>query len=265
MSDGGSRRMPVAFSAHGNPMNALGGTPFAEFLSTWGEELPAPRAILCVSAHWERPGLAVTSSAEPETIHDFYGFPEALYRLRYPAPGSPEAAERVRAVLGVAGLDCAAEPVRGLDHGAWSPLRHIYPAALVPVLELSLPLGAPLPSLLGAGRALTPLRDEGLLILGSGNLVHNLYTADLERRDLPVAQWAAEFDAWVKASLLAWDLDALAVPWDRGLAGRHAHPTLEHYAPLLVCCGAAGPRPAVSFPFEGFEHGTISMRCVRMD
>jgi 4,5-DOPA dioxygenase extradiol len=264
MTTANTGRMPVAFTAHGNPMNALGETPFAEFLSTWGEDLPAPRAILCVSAHWECPKLAVTSSERPETIHDFYGFPEALYRLRYPAPGSSEVAGRVRALLRDAGLDCAADPMRGLDHGAWAPLRHIYPAASVPVLELSLPFGAPLPSLPRIGRAVSPLRHEGVLILGSGNLVHNLSTADLQHRDLPVPNWASEFDAWMRARLLARDLSALAAPWGRGPDGRHAHPTLEHYAPLLVCCGAAGPHSAVSFPFEGFEHGTISMRCVRL-
>jgi 4,5-DOPA dioxygenase extradiol len=257
--------MPVVFTAHGNPMNALGGTPFASFLGTWGESLPRPTAVLGVSAHWERPRLAVTASARPDTVHDFFGFPEDLYRLQYPAPGSPALAARAQELLTLSGLDCDIDPGRGLDHGAWSPLLHLFPRADVPVVQLSLPLGASLAFHLEIGRALKPLRQEGVLVLGSGNLVHNLHTADLRHRDRDVAVWARRFDEWVAARLAAWDLDALASPWFAGPDGRLAHPTLEHYAPLLVVCGAVGASPAVSFPFEGFEHGTLSMRCVQID
>lgn len=257
--------MPVVFTAHGNPMNALGGTPFASFLGVWGQSLPLPRAILCVSAHWERSRLAVTAGERPDTVHDFYGFPEDLYRLRYPAPGSLALAARVRELLVGSGLGCDLEPGRGLDHGAWSPLLHLFPAADVPVVQLSLPLGAFMASHLEIGNALAPLRMEGVLVLGSGNLVHNLHAADLRHRDRDVAAWASRFDDWVAARLAAWDLDALASPWFAGPDGRLAHPTLEHYAPLLVVCGAAPEPSTVSFPFEGFEHGTLSMRCVQME
>ena len=256
---------PVVFTAHGNPMNALGGTPFAAFLGEWGQSLPLPRAVLCVSAHWERPRLAVTAGERPDTVHDFYGFPEDLYRLRYPAPGSPALAVRVRELLVASGQGCNLEPGRGLDHGAWSPLLHLFPRADVPVVQLSLPLGASMASHLEIGKALAPLRMEGVLVLGSGNLVHNLRTADLRHRDRDVAEWARRFDEWVATRLAVWDLDALASPWFAMPDGRLAHPSLEHYAPLLVACGAAGAGPAVSFPFEGFEHGTLSMRCVQMD
>ena len=256
--------MPVAFTAHGNPMNALGGNPFARFLARWGESLPRPQAVLCVSAHWERSPLAVTASERPETVHDFYGFPPELYRLRYPAPGSPALAARTRQLLVAAGFLCQEEQSRGLDHGVWSPLMHLLPGCDVPVVQLSLPRGVPMSAHVEIGRTLAPLRDEGVLILGSGNLVHNLIAADLRDREAPVAAWALRFDGWVKQCLQEWNLEALSTPWEAGPAGRDAHPTLEHYAPLLVVCGAADPERRVAFPFEGFEHGSLSMRCVQL-
>ncbi|MBI5014265.1 MAG: dioxygenase [Deltaproteobacteria bacterium] len=258
-------RFPVVFTAHGNPMNALPGTPFAGFLRAWSASRPTPRSILCVSAHWERRGLAVTSTESPRTVHDFWGFPEELYRLDYRAPGSPALAARVRNLLSAAGLGADADPERGLDHGAWAPLRHLYPGAEVPVVQVSLPVGEPLSLLLEVGRALAPLREEEVLILGSGNLVHNLRTADLERREAPVPAWARSFDQWVRDRLETWDLAPLCDPWEASPDGSRAHPTLEHYAPLLVVCGASGACPSLRFPNETFEHGTVSMRCVQME
>ncbi len=255
---------PVLFVAHGNPMNALGRTQFGRFLAEWGRTLPRPPAILAVSAHWERNALAVTSSARPRTIHDFSGFPAELYGISYPAPGSPDLAARAIALLEAAGLPTESDPARGLDHGAWSPLRLLFPAADVPVLELSLPAGPPDERHLEVGRAIAPLRAENVLIMGSGNLVHNLALADLSDEILPVAGWAEEFDDWVEERLLAWDLDALADPDTRSPGFLRAHPSPEHYTPLLVTCGAAGARPEVTFPYEGFEHASLSLRCVRM-
>lgn len=246
-------------------MNALRDNAFTRFVSGLAGGLPAPRAILAVSAHWERSPLAVTAAPHPETVHDFWGFPEELYRLRYPAPGSPALAALVLELLGAAGFDTDVDGERGLDHGAWAPLLRLYPKADVPVVQLSLPTDLPLPRLLDVGRALAPLREEGVLILGSGNLVHNLRTVAFEDEQAPTAPWARDFDLWVADRLRSGDLDALAAPRERGPQGRLAHPTLEHYAPLLVTLGAAGAGAAVSFPFEGFEHGTISMRCVRLD
>ncbi len=262
-----AERMPVLFSAHGNPMNALGGTPFADFLERLGRELPRPRAIVVVSAHWQAARLAVTAAEQPETIHDFHGFPPALFALRYPAPGAPALAEDVCARLLAAGFDARCDARRGLDHGAWAPLLFLYPAADVPVLQLALPLRGGLSGHVAIGRALAPLRDEGVLLMGSGNLTHNLASADLRARELPVAPWAREFDAWVAERLDAWDLDALARFEERQRHGRLAHPTSEHYEPLLVTCGAAdGPHPPrVSHVFTGFEHATLSLRSVRFD
>lgn len=255
--------LPAVFTAHGNPLNALPGTPFAGFLAGWGQRLPRPKAILCVSAHWEAPGLFVTASERPRTIHDFWGFPEELYRLRYPAPGAPALAARAAGLLGAASLPCGLDPGRGLDHGAWAPLRHLFPGADVPVIEVSLP-DLPLPRLADVGRALAPLRGEGVLLLGSGNLVHNLGLADFPHREAPVPGWASAFDVWVRDRLEAWDLEALARPWESGPQGRLAHPSLEHYAPLLVVCGAAGERPSVRFRCEAVEHGTVGMRCLEL-
>lgn len=242
-------------------MNALGRTRFARFLREW--PIPRPSAWLVVSAHWQTPAPRVTAGARPETIHDFYGFPRELHALTYPAPGEPTLARRVLDLLGAAGIGATADPTRGLDHGTWAPLLQIAPAADVPVVQLSLPAAFP-DRLVEMGLALAPLRDEGVLIAGSGNLVHNLATADLSEEVLPVEPWAAAFDGWVADRLRAWDVAALAT-----FAGapepRRAHPTLEHYAPLLVACGAAGTAPQVTFPFEGFEHATLSLRCVRMD
>ncbi|HZE87985.1 MAG TPA: 4,5-DOPA dioxygenase extradiol [Verrucomicrobiae bacterium] len=258
--------MPVVFCAHGNPMNAIRDNRFTRFLRGWGPALPKPRAVLAISAHWEAARLAVTAAARPETIHDFYGFPEELFAVRYPAPGDPGLASRIESLLRAAGLDAAIDAKRGLDHGAWAPLRCLYPDASVPVVQLSLLAGLPFARHVEVGRALAPLRHEGVLVLGSGNLVHNLRTADLFDERERAVPWALEFDAWVAASLHAWDLEALAAFMDRAPQGRLAHPTAEHYVPLLVAAGAAsapsGAPPRVSFPFEGFEHATISLRCV---
>src|SRR5262249_6407668 len=156
-------RMPAVFSAHGNPMNAIRENAFTRFLGTWRRDLPKPCAILVVSAHWEAPALACTGSERPPTIHDFYGFPDELYALRYPAPGDPRLAARVAALTGA-----SIDRERGLDHGAWAPLLKIFPGADVPVVQISLMARAPMERHLDVGRALAPLRDEGVLMLGSG-------------------------------------------------------------------------------------------------
>ncbi len=243
-------------------MNALGGTPFSRGLEDWGRRTPRPRAFLVISAHWETRGLAVTAAVEPETIYDFGGFPEALYSIRYPAPGAPDLAREVVDARAGADIEAVADGQRGIDHGAWSPLLFLRPAADLPVVQLSLDRGRSLTELVDVGRALRPLRDRGVLILGSGNLVHNLRTVNFEDRDAPVEDWSRQFDEWIRDRLLAWDLPALAAP-EAGPHGRQAHPTREHYAPILVAAGAADPGPLVSFPWEGYEHATISMRCVQ--
>lgn len=254
-------RLPVLFTAHGNPMNALGTTPFAAKLRAWSAGWPRPSAILCVSAHREEMPLSLTASEWPSTVHDFYGFPRALFELRYPAPGAPAVAGRAASLLAAAGLPARLDAAAGLDHGTWAPLLLALPAADVPVVQLSLPVRSRLQTCAAMGRALAPLRDEGVLLLGSGNLVHNLREADLSAVDLPVDPWAAEFDEWAAARISAGDVDALASPAEAPNA-RRAHPTLEHYAPVVACAAAAGDDGA-AFPITGFEHANLSLRCVR--
>lgn len=245
-------------------MNALGRSAFARSLAEWGRQWPACRALLFVSAHWRAPQARLTGAARPETVHDFLGFPEELYELRYPAPGDPELAREVAGLLSRAGFDAAVDERRGLDHGAWAPLRVALPEAQVPVVQLSLLRAAPARHV-ELGAALAPLRDGGVLIVGSGNLVHNLDTAVLEAEAAPVEGWASEFDQWVAERLLAGDRPALADYRAQHRYGARSHPTDEHYLPVLVAAGAAGAQARVSFPIEGFEHGTLSLRCVRFD
>lgn len=260
-----SPRQPVLFCAHGNPMNALGDTPFAARLESWGRSLPRPEAILMISAHWESARLTVGAASSPATLHDFFGFPQALSALRYPAPGQPDLASRVQARLRAAGFEADLDPERGLDHGVWSVLRFLFPTCAVPVVPLSLLRTHAFEQHLTVGRALAPLRDEGVLIVGSGNLVHNLRRADLGTRERPVEPWAAEFDAWVCARLADRQHDTLAGFLVDAPHGGQAHPTPEHYVPLLVACGAAGTEARVVQIHEGFEHASLSMRCVQFD
>lgn len=246
--------MPTLFVGHGDPMNALRDNAFARSLSRAASALPArPEAVLAISAHWCAGSIAASSTPKPETIHDFYGFPPELYEVEYPAPGAPEIAHRLADLLPGIGLDGS----RGLDHGAWAVLRHLFPAADIPVLQLSLDLGRSFEEQLELGRALAPLRDEGVLILGSGNIVHNL---GLIRWDGEPYSWALEFDAWAAQKIASRDYAALTRPGKTAFA--LAAPTVEHYVPLLYALGAAGEDP-VSTIYEGMEHGSLSMRCIR--
>lgn len=264
MSPDAAAPQPVFFCAHGSPMNALGNSAFARSLSGWGRGWPACRAILLVSAHWRATQARLTGAAWPETVHDFFGFPVELDALRYPAPGDPALALRVAGLLAAAGFESGVDQARGLDHGAWAPLRVALPEAEVPVVQLSLLRASPARHL-ELGAVLRPLRDEGVLIVGSGNLVHNLGTAVLEDVGAPAAAWSREFDQWVAERLRAGDHADLAGYATRQRHGALAHPTDEHYLPVLVAAGAAGAEARVSFPVEGFEHGTLSLRCVRFD
>lgn len=246
-------------------MNAVRRNAFTSFLEGYARELGRPRALLVVSAHWESARLAASTAERPATIHDFYGFPPELFALRYPAPGAPDVARRALELLRQAGLEAEEAREQGFDHGAWSPLLRLVPAADVPVAQLSLLFRAPLARHLEVGRALAPLRDEGIVVIGSGNVVHNLRTADFGSPDAPAEPWAKQVDDWVRDAVLRRDHAALArLPGDAP-HGALAHSTLEHYAPLLVAAGVAGPAAQPSFPFEGFEHATLSMRCVRWD
>ncbi|MGZ5204745.1 MAG: 4,5-DOPA-extradiol-dioxygenase [Caldimonas sp.] len=257
-------RAPSLFVGHGSPMNALEDNRFTRTLRRWGEALGLPRAIVVVSAHWLTPGSTQVSAArQPETIHDFGGFPAALQAMTYPAPGAPGLARATAARLGP--RPSAVDPQRGLDHGAWTVLHHLYPDANVPVYQVSIDYAQAAPAHLALGRALAGLRDEGVLVLGSGNIVHNLGATERGAGETTTAStaWAGDFDERVKRALDAGDHAAL-VAWDRlGAGARMAVPTPDHYFPLLYALGAVRPDEAPRHVFEGFHSGTLSMRCLQ--
>lgn len=262
MTDNGdtpTARMPALFLAHGNPMNALADNAFTRTLAQIAEDIPRPVAIAVVSAHWETRGTRVLSSAKPKTIHDFGGFPRELYELSYPADGAPDVAGRVCQLLSSARPDES----WGLDHGAWTVLRHMWPDADVPVLEISLDATAWPKEHFELGRALAPLRDEGVLVLGSGNIVHSFAGVRWEPDATPHA-WAREFDAWVADALVRRDYRAL-VDYESaaGPAGRLSVPTNEHYLPLLYAAALCDESDAITFPHEGIDMASMSMRCAR--
>ena len=222
--------MPVVFAGHGSPMNAVEDNDFSRAWRALGERLPKPRAILCVSAHWETRGARVTGASHPTTIHDFYGFPKALFDVRYPAPGDPKLAHRVVELLG-GHKHAQIDATRGLDHGMWSVLRVMYPHADVPVVQLGIDTSQPGEHHYQHAKSLAPLRDEGVLVLGSGNIVHNLAMHD-PRNPHPL-DWAQRFDAAVKRRVSHREHIEL-VDWPRlGADARLAVPTPEHYLPLL--------------------------------
>ena len=252
-------RMPVIFAAHGAPVLLDDAAWMAE-LASWAEALPRPKSILMVSAHWEERPATLGATRTVPLLYDFHGFPERYYRTRYAAPGAPGLAARVRELLGQKEIAVAEDPVRGLDHGAYVPLVAMYPGADVPVLQVSMP-GLDVRELFKLGGALSPLRDEGVLVFGSGFLTHNMRYAF--RPGIP--GWAREFDAWAADALLRFDVDALLDFQTRAPAARTALPTWEHYAPLLVALGAAGDtRPLTTFPVTGWwMDGAFTKRSVQ--
>lgn len=260
------QRMPVLFIGHGSPMNAIQDNEFTRFLQGWRTRLREPKAILVVSAHWLTPGsTAVGVQARPKTIHDFGGFPQPLFDMQYPAPGSPEFAREAATLVRQARV----QPTEawGLDHGTWTVLHHLYPAADVPVFQLSIDYDKPAAFHHAVGRDLAALRDKGVLIIGSGNVVHNLRATDRVEGTRPTASrpWAQAFDDAVKKALAARD-DMALVSYQRlaGDAAATAVQTPDHYYPFLYALGASDSRSekAVSV-FEGFQAGTLSMRCVQ--
>lgn len=250
-------RMPVLFVGHGSPMNAIEDNAFTRALPELSARLPRPEAVCVVSAHWVTSGSHVLTSAHPQTIHDFYGFPRPLYEVEYPAPGAPVEAGKLAEKPAIVPDD-----QWGLDHGSWSVLRHMYPKADVPAFQLSLDERRTLKEHLDLGREIKQLRDRGVLILGSGNIVHNLRRIDWNDPHAAF-DWAREFDTRVKAAVDGHDTRALAEPqkWGEALLAS-AHPTIEHYLPLLYCMGSTDEGDAVSYPYEGFDFGSISMRAV---
>jgi 4,5-DOPA dioxygenase extradiol len=252
-------RMPALFVGHGSPMNAIEDNEFSHAWAETGATLPRPKAILCVSAHWETAGSFVTAMTLPKTIHDFSGFPRPLYEKRYPAPGSPELARLVRETA----VPTAVNPDvdRGLDHGAWSVLCRMYPDADIPVVQMSLDRTKGAAFHYALGRILRELRGQGVLIVGSGNIVHNL--GMIAWRDTAY-DWAVEFDDAVARRILSGDHDAV-IGYERlGEAARLAVPTNEHFLPLLTILGLQDGSDTVSFFADKVTLGSISMRSVRI-
>lgn len=243
-------KMPTVFAAHGAPV-LLDDEVWMGELAAWAKAMPRPKSILMVSAHWEERPTTLGATRSVPLVYDFYGFPERYYLTKYASPGAPRLADRVRDLLRQKGIDVADDPRRGLDHGAYVPLVAMYPEADIPVLQVSMP-GLDTQQLFKLGSALAPLREEGVLIFGSGFLTHNMRYAF--RPGVPA--WARDFDGWAEGALSQLDLDALLDFKVRAPAAQMALPTWEHYAPLLVALGALGDeRPAVTFPIVGFWMG----------
>jgi len=245
-------RSPSLFFAHGSPMSALGGDAHAAALRAFGRQHAGLRAIVIVSAHWQTRGeIRATAWEHAPLVYDFGGFPDELYRIEYPAPGDPSLAARIEGAV--------SELRRGLDHGAWVPLRLAWPEAVIPVVEVSLPLAAP-EDIFALGRKLRPLRDEGILVAGSGGIVHNLGLVHFADKGAGVDPWAAEFDRWVAERVAQQDAESLFRYRDHAPHAAAAVPTPEHFDPLFVTLGAAWPEDRVETLYDGFHYGNLSMR-----
>jgi 4,5-DOPA dioxygenase extradiol len=249
-------RMPVIFFGHGSPMNTLASNKYTEAWRTLGSRAPRPKAILAISAHWLTRGTAVTAMAKPKTIHDFGGFPQALFDVQYPAPGDPALAARVRDLL--APVQVQLDSSWGLDHGTWSVLAHAYPDAAIPVVQLSMDGTKPAEFHYELAKRLAPLRDENVLIVGSGNVVHNLM---LMQRDggAPAFDWARRFNDMVRSALASGKHRPLIEYERMGEDARLSVPTPEHYLPLLYIAALHAEGEAMSFAVDGFEAGSLGM------
>ncbi|MCA8971846.1 MAG: 4,5-DOPA dioxygenase extradiol [Planctomycetes bacterium] len=254
--------MPVLFVGHGSPMNAIEDNRWSRGFTALGATVPRPKAILAISAHWFVRGTWLTGNPSPKTIHDFSGFPRALYEIDYPAPGNVDLAKRVRSLLGDERADLSVD--WGLDHGTWSVLRLMYPKADVPVLQLSIDRGLDARAHHDLGRSLRDLRNEGVLIVGSGNVVHNLRDAigRMQTASPTTPDWAERFDESVQSMLTERDTKSLlaAVPGTED--GRLSHPSPDHWLPLVYAYAATDEHDGVRFPIEGFDLGSLSMRSV---
>lgn len=264
MHDPAVQRMPVIFAGHGSPMNAIQENSFTRYLRAWGTALPRPAAILVVSAHWLTQGVtAVDVQDNPRTIHDFGGFPQPLFDIRYPAPGAPAVAREAAALIGHRPVQLATD--WGLDHGAWSVLLHMFPDADIPVFQVSIDYGLTGAEHYRIGQDLAPLRDKGVLIMGSGNIVHNLRATDFGHGDSLHASrpWAEDFDNAVAATLARRDDERLYDYLRLDPSAAMAVPTPDHYWPLVYALGAASKDEVPTTVFAGFQGGTLGMRCIQ--
>lgn len=247
---------PALFVSHGSPMFALDAGALGPRLTAFGARLAGLAAVLVVSPHWQTRGVEVMTAAQPATVHDFKGFPPALYALRYDAPGAPAPARRALQALADAGFEARENARQGRDHGAWVPMRYLLPEARIPVFQVSLPVDINAAGAHALGRALAPLRAEGIAVVGSGSLTHNLFELGREPAD---AAYAQEFADWIRAHVLAGDTQALIDYRVRAPHAVRAHPTEEHFLPLLVAAGASSPGDAVRALEGGMTYGTLSM------
>ena len=256
------RMMPAIFFGHGNPMNALYRNAWTEGWAEIGRGIPRPKAILCISAHWYIPTLAMTAMQQPRTIHDFGGFPRELFEFEYPAPGSPELATRVVELLDEEVY--SDERQWGLDHGTWSVFCHVFPDADVPIVQLSIDETKSAGWHYQLAKRLAPLRDEGVLIAGSGNLIHNLHTYAWGKHDVEPFEWALRFEETARRLMITGEHEPLINYESLGKDALLSAPTSDHYLPLLYVLAQRRDDDDVSFPVEGFDGGSISMTTVQI-
>ena len=254
--------MPAIFFGHGNPMNALSMNVYTDGWVSVGKSIPRPKAVLAVSAHWYIPACAVTANSAPQTIHDFGGFPRELYQVEYPAPGSPELARRVKDLLSP--VSVGLDESWGLDHGTWAVLRHVFPGADIPIVQLSIDERQSPQFHYEIGKRLSPLRDEGILIVGSGNLVHNLHAYAWGQHTVEPFVWAVRFERQVRGLLLAGNDGPLIAYETLGHDAMLSAPTPDHYLPLLYVIALRRKGDQASFPVEGVDGGSISMLTVQI-
>lgn len=254
-------RLPVIFLGHGSPMNALADNEYTRALSALAVTLPQPKAILMISAHWMTENTSVTHMESPKTIHDFYGFPKELFAVQYPAPGSPALAREVQQTVNDPKI-VLDDSAWGLDHGTWAVLKYVFPKADIPVVQLSMDMTRDADFHFNLGKKLRPLREKGILIMGSGNIVHSLRHIDWNE-NAPPLPWVSEFDSWVKGKVDARNFEDLVqfpLPTE---AGKLSVPTSDHYFPFLYILGAAQKEDNIEYIFEGFQNASMSMRCVK--
>lgn len=251
------RTMPSLFISHGAPAFAIEPGLAGAQLRALGQALDRPRAVVVVSPHWMTRGVEITAAQRPETVHDFGGFARALYDLQYPAPGAPELATQIQQQLALQGMAARLDARRGLDHGAWVPLMHLFPDADVPVVQVSLPFDTDEAKAYALGQALAPLAQDGVLIVGSGSLTHNLY--EFRMGQAQAAAYAQEFSVWVRQAVCEGDVSRLLQTLDAAPHAARAHPSTEHFLPLLVAAGAAPMLSPVTVLNGGILHGVLAM------
>lgn len=257
-----AKPMPAIFFGHGNPMNAVEHNAWTDGWAAIGKSIPRPRAVLSISAHWYLPSTLVTAMSAPRTIHDFGGFPRELHEVKYPAPGDPELADNIQSLLAPVSVNL--DKRWGLDHGTWSVLCHVFPEADVPVIQLSIDETQPAEFHYETAKKLTGLRNEGILIAGSGNLVHNLHAYGWGRRQIKPFDWAVRFEERAREGLMAFDHDPLIAYETLGPDAALSVPTPDHYLPLLYVIAQQREGEQVSFPVEGFDGGSVSMLSVKI-